>query len=127
MREAVRDRDCCSEIADTLMKDIEEISNAQESELTAFRVKLDRRGPTPPNIEAECVQLRSQVSGLEDELAALTRRFVALDHTWDEEKAALEAARAQACSRADGLVLELVQARSYIHSTFEGLVIPEGI
>ena len=58
---------------------------------------------------------------------ALTRRFVALDHTWDEEKAALEAARAEACGRADGLVLKQVQARSYIHSTFEALVVPEGI
>ena len=27
LREAVRDRDCCSEIADTLIEDIEEISN----------------------------------------------------------------------------------------------------
>ena len=29
----------------------------------------------------------------------------------------MEARRVEACSRADGLVLELVQARSYIHST----------
>ena len=28
---------------------------------------------------------------MEDELAALTRRFATLDHTWDEERAALEA------------------------------------
>ena len=50
--------------------------------------------------------------GLEDELTALTRRFAALDYTWDKERAALEAS-----SRANGLALELVQARSYIHST----------
>lgn len=55
--------------------------------------------------------------GLKDKHAALTRRFITLDHTWDEEKAALEAGRAKACSSADGLALEPVQARSYIHST----------
>ena len=36
--------------------------------------------------------MRSWVVGMEDELAALTQRFDALDHTWDEERAALEAA-----------------------------------
>jgi len=45
---------------------------------------------------------------LEDELAALTQRFTALDHTWDEERATLETGRVEACSRVDGLVLELV-------------------
>lgn len=45
MREAVRDRDCCREIADTLLKDIEEISSVKESELIALRVEIDRRGP----------------------------------------------------------------------------------
>ena len=59
--------------------------------------------------------MRSQVASLEDELAALTWRFIALDHTWDEERAALEADRATASSRADDLALELLQARSYIH------------
>ena len=54
---------------------------------------------------------------MEDELTALTRRFAALDHTWDEKRATLEAGRAEASSRADGLALELVQARAYIHST----------
>ena len=60
--------------------------------------------------------MRSRVTSLEDELAALTRRFAALDHIWDEERAALEAGRAVASSRADELALELLQARSYIHS-----------
>ena len=46
--------------------------------------------------------------GLEDELAALTQRFAALDHTLDEERAALEAGRAAASSRADDLALELL-------------------
>jgi len=55
--------------------------------------------------------------GLKDKLAALTQRFAALDHTWDEERAALEVGRAEASSRVDGLALELVQARSYVHST----------
>ena len=30
--------------------------------------------------------------GMEDELAAFTWRFEALDHTWDEERVALKAA-----------------------------------
>ena len=112
MREAVKDRDCCRELADTLMKDIEEMSSVQESELAALREELDQKGPAPLNIEVEYVQLRSWVMGLENELTALTQRFVSLYHTWDEERAALEA------GRANGLVLELVQARSYIHSIF---------
>ena len=62
LREAIRDRDCCRELADTLIKDINEMSNVQESEHTALRVELDRRGPTPLSIEAECVQLRSWVT-----------------------------------------------------------------
>ena len=32
----------------------------------------------------------------------LTQRFSALDHTWDEEKATLEAGKAEASSRTDG-------------------------
>lgn len=48
---------------------------------------------------------------------ALTRIFATLDHSWDEERAALEVSKATASSRADDLALELLQARSYIHST----------
>ena len=117
LREAIRDRDCYRELADTLMEDIEEMSSAQESELVALRLELDRRRPAPLGIEAECVWLRSRVAGLEDELASLTQRFATLDYTWDEERAVLEAGRAEASNRADGLALELVQARSYIYST----------
>ena len=40
-----------------------------------------------------------------------------MDHTWDEERAALEAGRVEASSRANGLGLELIQAKAYIHST----------
>ena len=54
LREAVRDKDCCREIADTLMEDIEEISSVQESELVALREKLNRWGPAPSSTEAEC-------------------------------------------------------------------------
>lgn len=108
LREAVKDKDYYKELADTLMEDIEEMSSAQESELVALRVELDWRGPTSLGTEAECVRLRSQVVGLEDELATFTRRFVTLDHTWDEERASLEVGRAKASSRADGLALELV-------------------
>ena len=54
---------------------------------------------------------------MKDDLANLTQRFTALDHTWDEERATLEAGRAEASSKANGLALELVQARAYIHST----------
>ena len=53
---------------------------------------------------------------MEDELATLTQRFATLDHTWDEERATLEAGRVAASSQADDLALELLQARSYIHS-----------
>ena len=117
LREAVRDRDCCRELTDTLMEDNQEMSSAHESELGTLKVELDRKGPALPNTEAECVRLRSRVVGLEDELADLTRRFAALDHTWDEERDAHKASRAKASSRVDGLALELVQAKAYIHST----------
>ena len=40
-----------------------------------------------------------------------------MDHNWDEEQAELEADKAEASSRADGLTLERVQAKAYIHST----------
>ena len=55
LREAIRDRDYCSEISDTLVEDIEEISNVQESELVALRAELDRKGPALLGMEAECV------------------------------------------------------------------------
>ena len=48
---------------------------------------------------------------------SLTQGFATLDHSWDEERAVLEARRAKASNMADGLTLELVQARAYIHST----------
>ena len=99
------------------MEDIEEMSCTHESELATLKAELDWRGPAPSGTEAKCVQLRSQVAGLEDELVDLTQRFVALDHTLDEERVVLEASRAEASSRANGLALELVHARAYIHST----------
>ena len=62
--------------------------------------------------------MRSLITGLKDELTDLTQRFATLDHTWDEERATLEAGRAEASSKTNGLALELVQARAaYIHST----------
>ena len=45
------------------------------------------------------------------------QRFTIIDHTWDEKKVTLEAGRVEASSRADGLALELVQSKVYIHST----------
>ena len=117
LKEAVRDRDHCRELADTYMEDIKEINNAHKSELATLRAELYQRGLAPLGIEAECAQLRSQVTGLEDELADLTQRFATLDHTWDEERDALEARRVEASSKADGLGLELVQVKAYIHST----------
>ena len=48
------------------------MSNAHKSELATLRAELDQRGPAPPGTEIECVQLRSQVMCLEDELADLT-------------------------------------------------------
>ena len=47
LKEAVKDRDYCRELAGTLMEDIEEISSAHESELATFRAELDWRGPNP--------------------------------------------------------------------------------
>ena len=81
LRKAVRDRDCCRELTDTLMEDNQEMSSAHESELGTLKAELDRKGPALPSTEAECVRLKSRVVGLEDELTDLTRRFAALDHT----------------------------------------------
>ena len=98
LREVIRDRNCCREIADTLMEDIEEMNSMQESELAAPRAELDRREPAPLGTEVEYAQLRSRVASLEDELVALTQRFATLDHTWDEKRAVLEASRVAASS-----------------------------
>ena len=54
LREAVRDKDCCKEIADTLKEDIEEMSSIQETELIALREKLDQKGLAPSGTEAAC-------------------------------------------------------------------------
>ena len=59
LREAVRDRDCCRELVNTLMEDTEEMSSVHESEFATLRAKLDWRGPALLGTEAECVQLRS--------------------------------------------------------------------
>ena len=72
LREAVRDKDHCRELANTYIEDIEEMNNAHKSEIATLRAELHRRRPAPLGIEAECVQLRSQVTGLGDELADLT-------------------------------------------------------
>ena len=50
---------------------------------------------------------------------ALTQRFAALDHTWDEEKAALKAGRVTTSNRANDLALELLQVKTYIHSALD--------
>ena len=104
LREVIKDRDCCRELTDTIMEDIEEMSSVHESKFATLRVELDWRG-------------RSRVAGLEGELAGLTQRFATLDHTWDKERVALEAGRAEASSKVDSLALELVQAKAYVHST----------
>ena len=119
LREVIRDRDCSRELFDMLMEDIEEISSVQEHELITLRAELDRKGLAPLGTEVECVQLRSQVTSLKDELAARTQRFATLDHTWDEERAILEVGRVVASSRANDLALELLQAKSYIHFTLD--------
>ena len=56
---------------------------------------------------------------MEDKLAALTWRFATLDHTWDKEKAALEAGRVTASTRVDDLELELLQVKYYIHAALD--------
>ena len=40
LRKAVRDRDCCRELTDTLMEDNQEMSSAHESELAILRESL---------------------------------------------------------------------------------------
>ena len=111
------DRQCCRELVDTPMEDFEEISSAHKSKLRSLQAELDHRGPVPLGTEVEYVQLRSQVVGLEDELTNLTQRVATLDNTWDEERVALQAGKAETSSKADGLAMELVQAKAYIHST----------
>ena len=93
------------------------MSSAHDSELATLRAELDRRGPAPLSTEAKCIQLRFRVVDFEDELVDLTQKFAALDHTWENERPALEADKAEASSKANGLTLELVQAKAYIHST----------
>lgn len=102
LRKAFREKYCCREMTDTLMQDIEEMSNVHKGELATLRAELDRREPVPPSTKVECIQLRSCVASLEDKLVDLTQRFADLDHSWDEEKAALKA------DRVDGLELELL-------------------
>ena len=108
LREAVRDKDYFKEIANTLMEDIKEMSSMQENELATLRVELNRKGLALLNIEAEYIQLRSWVAGLKDNLVAFTQRSVALDHTWDKERVALEVGRVEANSWVDDLALELL-------------------
>ena len=48
LREAIRDRDCCRELADTLMEDIKEMSSAHKSELATLRAELEPRGGGEP-------------------------------------------------------------------------------
>ena len=108
LREAIRDKDYFREIANTLMEDIKEMSSMQENELATLRVELNRKGLAPLNIEAEYIQLRSWVAGLKDKLVAFTQRSVALDHTWDKERVALEVGRVEANSWVDDLALELL-------------------
>lgn len=52
--------------------------------------------------------MRSWVAGLKDKLVAFTQRSVALDHTWDKERVALEVGRVEANSWVDDLALELL-------------------
>ena len=48
LREAVRDRDYCRELADTLMEDIKEMNSAHKSELATLRTELEPRGGREP-------------------------------------------------------------------------------
>ena len=55
---------------------------------------------------------------MESELADLTQRFTILGQTSDKERAIMEANCAKASNKADDLALRLLEARSFIHSTF---------
>lgn len=59
LSEAVKNRDCCKDLADILVDDFEEISGAHESKLVTLRTKLDQRGPASLGMKAKCVWLRS--------------------------------------------------------------------
>ena len=48
LRKVVRDRDCCRELANTLMEDIEEMSSAHKSELTTLGRSLIGEGRPLP-------------------------------------------------------------------------------
>lgn len=50
-------------------------------------------------------------------MADLTQRFIVLGQMSDEERAIVEASRAEASSKADDLTLRLLKARSFIHSS----------
>ena len=40
LKEVVKDRDCCKELVDTIMEDIEEMSDAHESELATLKAEI---------------------------------------------------------------------------------------
>ena len=72
------------------------MSRTYEGKLATLRIEFEQRSLTLSATEAECVQLRSQVASLENELADLSQRFTVLGQTRDEERAIVEAGRAEA-------------------------------
>ena len=92
------------------------MGRAYETELANLKIELEQRSLTPLAMEVGCIKLRSQVTSLESELADLTQRFTILGQTRDEERAIVEASRAEASNKADDLALQLLEAKSFIHS-----------
>ena len=98
------------------MENFNEMGRTYKAKLATLRAKLVQRGQIPPTIEAEYTQLRSRVTSLESELTDHTQRFTILGQTRDEERAIVEASRAEASNKADDLALQLLEAKSFIHS-----------
>jgi len=78
-KNSIRDRDCYRELLDATMEDYDEMGRTYEAELANLRAKLEQRSLVPSATEVECIQLRSRVTSLENELANLTQRFTILD------------------------------------------------
>ena len=78
LTEAIRDKDCCSELLDATMEDYDEIERAYEVELATLRAELEQRSLPPLAMLAECIHLRSRVTSLESELVDSTERVAIL-------------------------------------------------
>ena len=47
LTKAIKDRDCCKEIANSLLEDLDKLSRTYEGELATIREELEQRSPAP--------------------------------------------------------------------------------